>query len=56
MKTMIVNGKRYLINPLSPSCEKTIQDILDHYPADAVVEFEEATLQDVQREIYTWRK
>ena len=50
MQTMIVNGKRYLLNPLSSSCEKTIQDILDHYPPDATVEFEETTLQDVQRQ------
>jgi hypothetical protein len=49
MTTMIVNGKRYLLN--TEMCDKaqdeTAQRILGAYPKDAVVEFEAPTLQDV---------
>jgi len=47
MQVMVVNGNRYLINPESKACDSTCERILEQYPKDAVVEFEEPKLKDV---------
>jgi len=47
LQVLVVNNNRYLINTKSGAVDKTCQEILDHYPPDAVIEFVEPTLKDV---------
>jgi hypothetical protein len=47
LQVLIVNKKRFLINTESAFAENICQDILLRYGRDAVIDWEEPTLQDV---------
>ena len=47
MKVLVVNGKRFLINEKSSVVDKTCERIINNFPHDAVVEFDEVKLSDV---------
>lgn len=44
---MVVNGTRYLLNQDSRSIDDSVKTILDAYPADASVHFEDAQMEDL---------
>lgn len=45
--TMVVNGKRYLLNEDAACIDQSAQLILDTYPRDAEVYFESPTEADI---------
>ena len=47
MKVLVVNGKRFLINEKSSVVDETCERIINNFPHDAVVEFDEVKLSDV---------
>ena len=49
LTVMVVNGNRFLINEQSSVCDKTCETILSEYGKDAIVEFDEVRLADVER-------
>lgn len=50
---MVVNEKRILINEDSKVCDKVCEEILEHYPSDAIVEFDVVKLADVKPKTLT---
>lgn len=46
---LIVNNNRYLINTESKYSDKRCQEIIDSYPDDAVIDFDEVRMSDVTR-------
>lgn len=48
LTVMVINGKRFLINEQSKASDKVCEDILEHYPSDAIVEFDSVRLADVK--------
>jgi hypothetical protein len=48
LEVIIVGGNRFLINTESKGVDNTCEEILKHYPSDAVVEFATPTLADVK--------
>lgn len=49
MQTMIVNGNRYLINDQSKGCDEVCAKILEMYPSDAVIDFDNVKPIDYER-------
>lgn len=49
MQTMIVNGNRYLINDQSKGCDEVCAKILETYPSDAIVDFDNVKPIDYER-------
>ena len=49
MQTMIVNGNRYLINDHSKGCDEVYPKILETYPSDAIVDFDNLKPIDYER-------
>ena len=49
MIVLVVNKDRYLINEKSKASDKRCQEIINSYPSDAIVEFDEVKKQDVER-------
>lgn len=48
MIVLVVNGKRHLINQHSKASDKVCEDIINSYPKDAIVEFDDVKLSDVK--------
>lgn len=46
---MIVNGNRYLINDQSKVCDEVCAKILETYPSDAIVDFDNVKQIDYER-------
>ena len=44
---MIINGERYLINEDSKASDKFCEQLINSYPSDALVEFDEVKKSDV---------
>lgn len=48
MTVLVVNNKRHLINEQSKASDKVCEDIINSYPKDAIVEFDDVKLSDVK--------
>ena len=49
MTVIIVNGNRYLINDQSKGCDEVCAKILEKYPSDAIVDFDNVKPIDYER-------
>jgi len=49
MHTMIVNGNRYLINTESKACDEVCAKILETYPSNSIVDFDNVKPIDYER-------
>jgi len=50
MTVMVVNGNRYLINDQSKGCDGVCEAILNTYPSDAQIEFDNVKQIDYERQ------
>ena len=51
LKVLVVNGDRYLINEASLAVDDVANDIINSYPSNAVLDFDEVRMSDFERNV-----
>lgn len=53
LTVLVVNKNRYLINDEVRISDKICKDIIDEYPDDCIIEFDDVRMEDLNRKRYT---